>query len=188
MTAEQYAQLGANVHAALVAIIASVVRPDGDVPKGLVLDRDPVNLDESQWLGALKSDDDLDENGDKRTHAWVIRFGGSLNPERSAVRSIEPKWLFDVQVFLTHDFGKSEGDGPYTSEAAIRTEVLKVQKALADSPKLNDVRVQVGGDEYVYIRRHGDLSMRLKLAHLGREIVHRGIGEITVELQPTPRG
>lgn len=183
MSPEEYARLGENVHAAIVDIVKTVVRPEVGA-KGLVLDRDPVNVDESQWLGALKADDDLDENGDKRTHGWIVRFGGSLNPDGPAVRAIHPKWPFDVQVFYTHDFG-TDADN---SEKRIRAEVLKVQKALADDPKLGNVNVEVAGGERVYISRHADLSIRLRLARLGGEIVHRGVGEITVELPPTRRG
>lgn len=174
MTPEEYASLGANVHAALITVIKTVVQPAGGA-KGLVLDRDPVNLDEAQWLGALKADDDLDENGDKRTHAWIVRFGGSLDPESSTVRSIEPTWIFDVQVFYTHDFGTSEGANPDHSEKRIRAEVLKVQMALA--------AVRISG-----MGRYTDLSIRMRLARLGGEIVHRGTGEIRVELTPTLRG
>jgi hypothetical protein len=175
MTPEEYAQLGADVHATILATIKTVVRPE-EGAKGLVLDRDPVHLDDAQWLAALKSDDDLDENGDKRTHAWVVRFGGSVDPESSTVRSIEPRWVFDVQVFLTHDFGTDEGDNPYNSEKAIRDEVLKVQKALASPPRMPGL----GG--------YADLSIRVRLARLGGEIVHRGQGEISVPLTPILRG
>lgn len=171
MTPEEYATFGAFVHAALVEIISSAVRPD-EGPKGLVLDRDPVNLNEAQWLGALKSDDDLDENGDKRTHAWIVRFGGSVEPESTTVRSIEPRWVFDVQAFYAHDFG-TDADN---SEKRFRGEVLKVQMALASAPRIPGVGT------------YADLSMRLRLARLGSEVVHRGVGEISVRLTPTLRG
>lgn len=171
MTPEQYAQLGADVHAGLVVRVKTVVRP-AEGRKGIVLDRDPVNLDEAQWLGALKSDDDLDENGDKRVHAYIVRFGGSINPESPAVRSIQPTWVFPVEVFYTHDFG-TDADN---SEKRIRAEVLAVQMALASPPRIPGM----GG--------YADLSIRLRLARLGGEIVHRGQGEIAVELQPTLRG
>lgn len=171
MTPEEYAEFGAYVHAALVEIVSGVVRPE-EGPKGLVLDRDPVNLDEAQWLGALKSDDDTDENGDKRTHAWIIRFGGSVEPESTTVRSIEPRWVFDVQAFYAHDFGTADDN----SEKRFRDEVLKVQMALAGAPRIPGVGT------------YADLSIRQRLGRLGGEIVHRGVGEISVRLVPALRG
>jgi hypothetical protein len=171
MTPAEYAQLGADVHAFIVARIKSVVQPE-EGAKGLVFDRDPVNLVESQWLASLKADDDLDEAGDKRAHAWIVRFGGSVDPESAAVRAIQPRWLFPVEVFYTHDFGTDEDN----SEKRIRAEVLKVQMALASPPRIP------GAGSYA------DLSIRLRLARMGGEIIHRGQGEISVELVPVPRG
>jgi hypothetical protein len=175
MTPAEYAQLGADVHAGLVARIKTVVQPE-DGAKGLVLDRDPVSLDDAQWFGALKADDDLDENGDKRTHAWIVRFGGSVEPESEAVRSIQPRWIFPVELFYTHDFGTEEGEGADNSEKRIRAEVLKVQMALAAPPRIPGVG------------SYADLSIHLRLARMGGEIVHRGQGEISVELNPIVRG
>jgi hypothetical protein len=54
--------------------------------------------------------------------------------------------------------------------------VLKVQMALAGAPRIP------GTGSYA------DLSIRLKLARMGGEIIHRGQGEISVELNPILRG
>lgn len=184
MTPEELAQLGEEAHKAIVAIISTVVRPD-EGPKGLVLDRDPVSFDDDQWLGALKADEDLDENGDKRTHAWVVRFGGSVDPETAAVRAIAPSFVFDVEFFYSHDFGTDEDN----SEKRGRAEVLKVQKAIAGEPKLMGAHVVLEGGDSVYVSRHADLSMRLRLKRFGKlEVVHHGQGEIRVELPPIQRG
>jgi hypothetical protein len=184
MTPTEFAQLGAEAHAAIVRIVKTVVQPNAG-PKGLVLDRDPVSFDDAQWLGALKSDDDLDENDDKRTHAWVVKFGGSIDPETAAVRAIAPRFIFNVEFFYSHDFGKDDDN----SEMRARAEMLMVQKALADDPKLGRAHVDLAGGGSVYISQHTDLSMRLRLKRFGQlEVVHHGQGEIGVELPPIQRG
>jgi hypothetical protein len=171
VTAEEYAALGAEVHAAIVAIIKSVVEP-----KGVVLDRDPVNFNETAWFGALKSADDLDAGGQKRVHGWVVRFGGSTDLESRAVRAIEPTWNFPVEVYYSHDFG-SDADN---SEKRLREEVLKVQFTLAGQQRLGNIQ---------RVSKHTDLTIRLRLgATRAQEVLHRGTGEISVELEPLQRG
>ena len=168
MTAAEYAALGATVQAAVVAVIGATV--NAGVPGlSLVFDRDPVNFDEEQWLGALKSDADLDETGDKRVHAWLVTFAASDDLESSTTRSIEPTFRLRVQVFYAHDFGTDASN----SERRIRDEVLKVQWAFAQSPRLG---------ELVNVERHEQLPMRLHLARLGGEVIHRGEAELAVNV------
>jgi hypothetical protein len=182
VTPEEYAELGEAVHAAIITIVKSVVSPaDPPAPappsvKGLVLDRDPVNFDETAWFGALKSGEDVDGEGQKRVHAWVIRFGGSVDPESRAVRAIEPKWIFPVEIFYSHEFGTAADN----SEKRLREEVLKVQFTLAGQQRLGNIQ---------RVSKHTDLSVRLRLgATKAQEVLHRGSGEISVELEPIQRG
>lgn len=168
MTAEEYAQLGAEVQAAIAGIIRTAA------PLAKVLERDPVNLDDAQWLGSLKSDTDLDGT-DKRVHAWLVTFAGTEDPRSSTVRAVEPVLPFRVQVFLGHDFG-TDADN---SEKRVRGEVLKVQMELAKQQRLGGI---------VGVSKHTDLTMRVRLGRMGDTIVHRGEGELSVELTPITRG
>lgn len=169
MTAEEYAAVGADIQHAIAGIITATA------PTAKVLQRDPVNMDEAQWVGSLKSADDLDGAGDKRVHAWLVTFAGTEDPRGSTVRAIEPVLPFKVQVFLSHEFG-TDADN---SEGRLRDEVLKVQMELAKQQRLGGI---------VGVSKHTDLSMRVRLARLGGEIVHRGEGELSVEMTPITRG
>jgi hypothetical protein len=165
MTGAEYAALGASLQAAIVALIKSVVVNEDDELIALVLDRDPVSLDEAQWLGALKTSADLDENNEKRAHAWIVTFAASEDLATSQNRSIAPIFKLKVQVFYSHDFG-TDADN---SEKRIRDEVLKVQLAFAQAPKL------------IPRTKHRQLEMRIRLMKFPAEIVHRGEGELVVE-------
>lgn len=167
MNAEEYAQLGADTQAAIGGIVSATA------PTAKVLLRDPVNLDETQWLGSLKSDTDLDAAGDKRVHAWLVTFAGTTPEETTGVRDIEPTFKFDVQFFLSHEFG-TDAD---SSEKRARAEILKVQHALAAEPHFETAGV-------TGIARHKNLTMPVKLGRLGGEIIHRGRGELSVLVQP----
>jgi hypothetical protein len=167
ITGDEYAQIAADVQQQAAEIITSVVTVGAPpVMQSLVLTEDPVDLDEAQWAGALLSENDLDENGDKRVHAWIVTFAGSDQLESGQVRSIEPKFHLRVQVFYTHDAG---------SESRIRAECLKVQYAIAEAPKMNMPGV---------VTRHEQLPIRLRLARLGTRILHRGEGELVLDVQP----
>jgi hypothetical protein len=166
VTGEEYADLGATVQSAIATIIGATA------PTAKVLQRDPVNIDEALWLGSLLSDSDTDASGDKRVHAWLVTFAGSEDPTSTTIRAIEPVLPFKVQLFLSHEFGTAAD----SSEGRMRAEVLKVQYALAASPRL--------GLSQSLVQRHMQLSMRVRLARMGVTIVHRGEGEISVEVQP----
>lgn len=164
MTGEAYAELGEDIQAAIVALIDSVV--NADTPNlSKVLDRDPVNFDETEWLGALRSDVDVDEHGEKRVHAWVVTFVASEELQTSQNRSIAPDFTFKIQFFYAHDFGTNADN----SEKRMRAEVLKVQLAFAQKPKLMDRT------------RHNKFPIRLRLARFSAMVVHRGEGELVVE-------
>jgi hypothetical protein len=170
MTPEEYADLGKEIQAGIVGVIKT------EAPLAKVLDRDPVNFDESQWSGALKSDADKDANDKKRVHAWVITFAGSTDLESSTVRSIEPTFRFRVQLFYQHEYGKDSDN----SEKRIREEVLKVQMKIAQTQKFGT------GSVLNYQQKHKGLAVRVGLAGFfqTKETLHRGEGEIAVELQP----
>ncbi|HEY0003731.1 MAG TPA: hypothetical protein VGB17_02885 [Pyrinomonadaceae bacterium] len=163
MTGDEYAQLGEDIQDAIGAVIQETA------PAAKVLTEDPVNIDESLWVGSLKSGEDLDAEGQKRIHAWILTFVAPDDPDSSTVRSIEPAFVYRVQVFYSHDVG---------SEKRIRDEVLKVQFALAQNPKL----------EVVGVNKHTQLRIRLRLGKMrgasGDVIVHRGDGSLSVEMQP----
>jgi len=163
MTPAQYAQVGADVSAAIVARLALAA------PLALVLDRDPVNLDEVQWLAALKSTADEDENGDTRTHAWIVTFAATDEPQSNKIKSIEPIFRFNFELFYTHDFGTTIDN----SEQRIRAEVLRTQFMIAQTPHLG-----IGA-----VSTHRQLRMRLRLARLGGEVIHRGTGTLEAEIQ-----
>ncbi len=163
MTVDEYIALGAGIQAAVVAVIKAAA------PKAIVLDRDPVNFDESAWFGALKSDADLAADGKKRVHGWVVTFAGSDGLESSTIRSIEPTFRYRVQVFYGHEFGTNADN----SEKRIRAEVLRVQFALASMGRIAGVRTQVL------------LPIRLQPVRTSQQqVLHRGEGEVSLELQP----
>jgi hypothetical protein len=170
MTPQQYADLGKDIQAAIVTLIKGVAT------KAKVLDRDPVNFEESGWYGALQSGDDLDEQGKKRVHTWIITFAGSNDLESSTVRSIEPVFRYRLQVFYQHEFGKNTDN----SEMRIREEVLKVQMKLAQTPKFGT------GAALSYQQKHRHWPFQIGLSGFFQiqKTAHRGVGELVVELQP----
>lgn len=183
MTGEDYAKVAEDTQAAVVAVIKKVVAPPDPEPpeppsrKGLVLDRDPVNLDESKWLGSLLAEEDLDEEGDERVHAWVVTFAGSVpDPAVKTVGAIAPEWPFSVQFFYSHDFGTTADN----SEKRARSEVLRVQWAIAGELKFEGA--VPGGIKS--LSRHTGLSMRVRLKRMGGRVIHHGVGELTVKLDP----
>lgn len=177
MTAEQYAQLAADAQAKIGQIIAATA------PKAKVLLHDPVDTNNDLWIGGLLSADDLDPQGKKRAHTWLVTFAGILDPETAQNRSIAPTLPFRVQLFHAHWYVPAAGEGEaatpeQTSEAAVRAEVLKVQLAFAEKPKL----------DLAGVSRHAQLRMRVALGRMrgksGDVILHRGDGELSVELMP----
>lgn len=167
MTPDEYAELVADIQAAVVAKIAEV--ENATTPNlSKVLDRDPVNFDETEWLGALKSDADVDEHGEKRVNAWLVTFAASDDLESDTVRSIEPTVRLRIQKFYAHDFGTTSDN----SEMRNRTAILKVQFELARMARPAKTN------------NYGLLPMRVRLARLGGEIVHRSEGELSFGLQP----
>lgn len=165
MNAEEYAQLGKDIQAAIVEIIRVAA------PMAKVLDRDPVNLnDESAWLAALRSDEDVVDTR-QMIHAWLVTFQSPDDPKSEVIRSIEPTFEYRVQVFHYHDFGTDATN----SEKLVRDEILKVQWAFAGSPKLSGL---------TGVKGHTQLRQRVSLKRLGGEIVHRGDGSLRVDLKP----
>lgn len=165
MTAEEYAALGAEIQAAIVTIIETAA------PKAKVWGRDPVSLDEEAWAGSLRSPADV-VNEREMIHSFVVTFGGWDLTDPPPIRSIEPTFVFRVQLFHYHDSGTDAAN----SEKSVRDELLAVQLALAKSSKL--------GLNQHGIQRHTQLRQRVVLRKMAGEVLHRGDGELKVELQP----
>lgn len=162
MTVEDYVALGAAGQSALVTVITAAA------PLALVLPRDPVDLNETRWAGALLSPADLDTAGKQRAHAWIVTFAASDDLVSRQVGSIKPVFRYRVQFFLKHEFGTTADN----SEKRARAEVLTVQYALAAARRT----------AFAGFNGHSQLPVRLRLGRLGDTILHRGEGEIGMEL------
>lgn len=163
MTAEEYAGVAEEVRAKVVEVITP------QAPKAQVLWEDPVSFDTGAWAAGLLSAGDPDAQGQARIHTWLVTFAGSDEMESSRVRCVEPVFRFRLQFFHWHGPG---------SEALVRAEALRVQWTIAATPKLTVPGV---------VAQHRQLPIRVRLATMSEQVgpvIHRGEGELAVEIQP----
>jgi hypothetical protein len=148
-------------------------------PKASIILRRIFDEDADSWVGDLRSDADLDGNGDKRVNAIQIRYDGLDQDESAPNQHVNPLLPFEVSFF----YGYNKGTNADNSEERLQKQIAEVVWALAASTDLgmNDVDDQ---DVRGCVMGHNGLTVpKIRLVQFGSFPLHLAIGSFEVRMQ-----
>lgn len=123
---------------------------------------------EDKWPGFLRSPDDLNSDGKKRVHGYVVtrRNSAGVDSGLCGVKRRAEYLIFGVHYYLT-------GDSNSRSEDLFGTEIDAITAALDDRLALATVHPELA--------RREPVSWTFNLKSYGGEMVHIAVGTLAIE-------
>lgn len=176
--AEKFFAKKEAIKAAAVALIAPVA------PKAIIIPRFVFDVNADNWVGLMRSPEDLDESGEQRVRMIQVYYRADEQTEDAPIGSLDPVMTLGIDFFHGYDIGTDDDN----SEIRLASEVSLVQWALAASTDLgmNDVGESHPG--YASVMRHGGLTIpqyNLNANLFGAQPVQYALGRLAVRMQST---
>lgn len=168
--------------ASVEAVLDSLVTiTKAAIPEALVVSNFLFDPDHDAWAGLLRSDDDVDDHGDRRIHAICIYPEGldEEDAEDTPTGCFNPLINFGFVFYLGHYIGTNASN----SARQIMREVALVKCRLAEK---RDLDMRSVDDETVRscVAGHSGLrAPRFQLKQLGAHPVNIAPGSLEVEMQ-----
>lgn len=150
----------ADIRTALTAVLTTAA------PLAVVYPWWCLGADQDKWPGILRSTLDLDANGAKRTHGYVLTRKDSTG-EDVAMRGTRRTSRYTIAALHYYTTGTTAANSDLTFHA----EIDAITAALDDKTTLDAL-----------LQRRKPITWALDLKTLGGELVHIGMGSVEIEL------